>query len=114
MDTGLFWQLIERARATDTPLGPVATGAISAGSETCACRGQAQGWIYTAGFSTAHDVVGCLYLWCIADGTATARFESEFTGSYGLGHTLRSSVTGRHSASRSTTSRQARRACCGW
>jgi hypothetical protein len=31
-----------------------------------------------------------------------------------LGQTLRSSVTGRHSASRSTTSRQARCACCGW
>ncbi|MFJ3159721.1 Scr1 family TA system antitoxin-like transcriptional regulator [Streptomyces kanasensis] len=30
------------------------------------------------------------------------------------GHTPRSSVTGRHSASRSTTSRQARCACCGW
>lgn len=31
-----------------------------------------------------------------------------------LGHAPRSSVTGRHSARRSTTSRQARCACCGW
>lgn len=63
---------------------PVATGAISPSSETCACCGQPQGWIYTAGFYTAHDVVGPFCPWCIADGAAAMRFDGEFIDSYGL------------------------------
>ncbi|MER7485882.1 CbrC family protein [Streptomyces sp. NPDC126497] len=63
---------------------PLATGAVRASDETCACCERATGWIYTAAFHTAHDVTGHFCPWCIADGSASERFAGEFTDSYGL------------------------------
>ncbi|MEU4085009.1 CbrC family protein [Streptomyces aureus] len=63
---------------------PVASGSFRASTEVCACCGRATGWIYTAGFYTAQDVSGRFCPWCIADGSAAARFEGEFSDAYGL------------------------------
>lgn len=63
---------------------PVASGSIREGTETCVCCERSTGWIYTASFYTAQDVDGQFCPWCIADGSAAARFEGEFTDSYGL------------------------------
>ncbi|MEU9137044.1 CbrC family protein [Streptomyces sp. NPDC048404] len=63
---------------------PVASGSIRAAAETCACCRRDRGWIYTATFSTAHEVDGRFCPWCIADGSAAERFAGEFADSYGL------------------------------
>ncbi|WP_329331530.1 CbrC family protein [Streptomyces sp. NBC_00663] len=63
---------------------PLASGSIRASAETCACCGRAMGWIYTATFYTAHEVSGPFCPWCIADGSAAARFDGEFMDAYGL------------------------------
>ncbi|MBZ2408973.1 CbrC family protein [Streptomyces sp. L06] len=63
---------------------PVATGSVRASTRTCACCGRARGWVYTATFYTAQEIDGPLCPWCIADGSAAARFTGEFTDSYGL------------------------------
>lgn len=63
---------------------PVASGSIRASAEKCACCDRDTGWIYTAGFYSAEEVSGRFCPWCIADGSAAARFAGEFCDSYGL------------------------------
>ncbi|MFC9279090.1 CbrC family protein [Streptomyces collinus] len=63
---------------------PLASGAIRAAAETCACCKRNAGWIYTATFYTAQDVSGRFCPWCIADGSAAERFAGEFADSCGL------------------------------
>ncbi|WP_406482278.1 CbrC family protein [Streptomyces sp. NBC_01615] len=63
---------------------PVATGSVTASSEACVCCGRAQGWIYTANFSTEQDMTGRICPWCIADGSAAMRFDGEFIDACGL------------------------------
>ncbi|MEV0241999.1 CbrC family protein [Streptomyces sp. NPDC050674] len=64
---------------------PLASGSIRAAAETCACCERDRGWIYTATFYTAQDVSGRFCPWCIADGSAAARFTGEFADACGLG-----------------------------
>ncbi|MFB7652544.1 MULTISPECIES: CbrC family protein [unclassified Streptomyces] len=63
---------------------PVASGAIRAAAEPCACCERSRGWLYTASFYSAQEVSGRFCPWCIADGRAAERFEGEFADSYGL------------------------------
>ncbi|GAB3949783.1 CbrC family protein [Streptomyces sparsus] len=63
---------------------PLATGAIRAAAEACACCELSRGWVYTATFYTAQDVSGRFCPWCIADGSAAERFAGEFSDSHGL------------------------------
>lgn len=63
---------------------PVGTGSITASAETCRCCGQARGFIYTGPVYAAAELENALCPWCIADGSAAARFEAEFTAPGGV------------------------------
>ncbi|MEU7644732.1 CbrC family protein [Streptomyces huasconensis] len=63
---------------------PLASGSIRESAEKCACCHRGTGYIYTATFYTAQETDGRFCPWCIADGSAAARFEGEFTDPYGL------------------------------
>ncbi|RFA30967.1 hypothetical protein CAI21_03050 [Alkalilimnicola ehrlichii] len=63
---------------------PVATGSVKASADECACCGQSRGYIYTASFYTSRDTRGPFCPWCIADGTAAAKFEGSFNDTYPL------------------------------
>ncbi|RPF35630.1 uncharacterized protein CbrC (UPF0167 family) [Streptomyces sp. TLI_185] len=58
---------------------PVATGSVTASDEACACCRQERGWVYTGPVyaADAPDTGICPY--CIAFGTADARYDASFT-----------------------------------
>jgi uncharacterized protein CbrC (UPF0167 family) len=58
---------------------PVATGAVSESSETCACCGQARGYVYEGAVYGDKDIGGALCPWCIADGSAASKFGASFS-----------------------------------
>jgi uncharacterized protein len=60
---------------------PVRTGSVVESDVRCLACGQARGCIYTGPVYSAHDeeLFDALCPWCIADGTAAAQFEAEFT-----------------------------------
>ena len=60
---------------------PVATGSVVTSDSVCSCCGQARGFVYT-GPVYAVDDVEALCPWCIADGSAAARFEATFTDAF--------------------------------
>lgn len=57
---------------------PVKTGAIKASPAACVACGQNRGWIYALPIYTAEDVGGGICPWCIADGSAAAKFDATF------------------------------------
>jgi len=63
---------------------PVATGSIEPSDATCACCGRARGYAYTASIY-AVDEIDTLCPWCIADGSAAARFDASFSDDCGVG-----------------------------
>ena len=63
---------------------PLATGSIAASDAACACCGQARGFVYTASVYAVDDVEP-LCPWCIADGSAAARFDACFSDDCGVG-----------------------------
>lgn len=63
---------------------PMGTGSIEASAETCRCCGQARGFIYTGPVYAVEELESSLCPWCIADGSAAARFDAEFTDSFPL------------------------------
>ncbi len=59
---------------------PVQTGAVIAATTPCALCGHAYGCIYVGPvFAVDEDVPSPLCPWCIADGSAAARLQVEFT-----------------------------------
>lgn len=58
---------------------PIATGSITASDETCVCCEQERGYIYTANTYCEEDLENALCPWCIADGSAAARFDAIFS-----------------------------------
>ena len=63
---------------------PIATGSVvPAQTECLACR-RSRGLIYTGPVFAAEELVDELCPWCIADGSAAATFDAEFTD-VGLG-----------------------------
>ena len=56
---------------------PVGTGSIVKSSEVCACCGLVRGYSY-AGPVYAKVSVAALCPWCIADGSASRRFDADF------------------------------------
>jgi uncharacterized protein len=58
---------------------PIATGAIAESEAVCVNCGQARGFIYTGPVYAEEDLSEALCPWCIADGTAAARFDAAFT-----------------------------------
>ncbi|MFD4788108.1 CbrC family protein [Streptomyces sp. NPDC058459] len=59
---------------------PMATGSVVASDAACACRGRERGYVYTGPVYAAEQLGGRLCPWCIADGTAAARYEAQFCG----------------------------------
>jgi len=65
---------------------PVASGSVVASKANCACCGQARGFVYDGPVYSEEeeDLSGRLCPWCIADGSAHAKFDAEFVDSEGL------------------------------
>ena len=61
---------------------PLATGSIKASDVTCACCGEARGFIYTASAYGEADLNHKLCPWCIASGDAARKFGAAFTDDF--------------------------------
>ncbi len=59
---------------------PVATGAVVRSAVECACCGRVRGHLYTGPVHAVRPPRGRLCPWCVADGSAAARFGARFTG----------------------------------
>jgi uncharacterized protein CbrC (UPF0167 family) len=64
---------------------PVGTGNVAASDEECLCCGQARGYVYTGPVYAEDELDEQVCPWCIADGSAHAKFEAEFTDTEGIG-----------------------------
>ncbi|WP_028455767.1 CbrC family protein [Chitinilyticum litopenaei] len=64
---------------------PLATGAIIAADDECACCSQSRGYIYTGPVYSEEELDNALCPWCIADGSAHAQFDASFTDEAGIG-----------------------------
>lgn len=63
---------------------PFRSGVMRTSGETCECCGQATGYIYGGSFYAVGDE-SHFCPWCIADGSAAAKFDGEFNDSAGVG-----------------------------
>ena len=63
---------------------PIATGSIKASEATCVCCDQARGYIYTANTYCEEGLEEALCPWCIADGSAAAKFDATFSDANSL------------------------------
>ena len=57
---------------------PLSSGAIKDSDESCPCCGQARGYLYEGPVYCSEEVLA-VCPWCIADGSAHAKWEAEFT-----------------------------------
>jgi uncharacterized protein len=57
---------------------PVQSGSIERSAAACRACGRARGWIYVAGCYAEAELDRALCPWCIADGTAHAKFDATF------------------------------------
>jgi uncharacterized protein CbrC (UPF0167 family) len=64
---------------------PIASGSIIASAVACVCCESARGFIYTGPVSAKEDLENVLCPWCIADGSAAARFSAEFVDRKAVG-----------------------------
>jgi uncharacterized protein CbrC (UPF0167 family) len=62
---------------------PLATGAFEESQDTCECCGKATGYIYSS-ILYAEEEVEFICPWCIADGTASSKFDGTFVDDYPL------------------------------
>ena len=59
--------------------GPLLSGSIVAAENVCACCGERRGYVYTGPvYAEAEGLDDALCPWCIADGSASERFEATF------------------------------------
>jgi uncharacterized protein len=58
---------------------PVGNGLVTGSDKICACCSQARGFIYRGPVYSVHDLGESICPWCIADGTAAAKFGATFT-----------------------------------
>jgi len=58
---------------------PLATGFVERSDGTCLSCGQPRGFIYTGPVSAVDELVNSFCPWCIADGSAAARFAASFS-----------------------------------
>ena len=63
---------------------PVSTGSVVASDAMCIACGDARGFMYTGPVYAVEEIVEEFCPWCIADGSAAAQFDAEFTD-VGLG-----------------------------
>jgi hypothetical protein len=64
---------------------PVDTGSIERSGAVCRSCGLARGYIYTGPTSGAENLTRAVCPWCIADGSAAARFSVRFVDPAGIG-----------------------------
>ena len=64
---------------------PLATGSIVASGNVCRSCGQNRGYIYVGPAYAVEELGEAICPWCIADGSAAARFEVEFVDAAGVG-----------------------------
>ncbi|HSU15812.1 CbrC family protein [Longimicrobium sp.] len=64
---------------------PLGTGSVAQSAAACRCCGRARGYIYTGPAYARDDLDDALCPWCIADGSASKRFDAEFTDAAGIG-----------------------------
>lgn len=64
---------------------PLATGSVVLSETVCACCGQARGAVYAGPVYAEEELDRQLCPWCIADGSAAAKFEAVFVDSDGVG-----------------------------
>ncbi len=62
---------------------PLTTGVVERSDETCRSCGRVRGFIYTGPVFAVEELHDSLCPWCIADGSAAARFEAIFTDDSG-------------------------------
>ena len=62
---------------------PIGAGSIKESNEVCMCCKQSRGYIYDSSFYSTQDNNG-ICPWCIADGSASDKFEGEYNDSYPL------------------------------
>jgi hypothetical protein len=58
---------------------PIGTGSVTASSAPCLACGQRRDYLYVGPVYAVDDLVNSFCPWCIADGSAAARFDAEFT-----------------------------------
>ena len=58
---------------------PVGTGAFEQQAGTCRSCGRARGWVYVVPPYAVENLRDALCPWCVADGSAAARFDAVFT-----------------------------------
>ncbi len=58
---------------------PITTGFVERSETECLACGKPRGLIYTGPFYAVEELVEVICPWCIADGTAAAKFDAEFT-----------------------------------
>jgi uncharacterized protein CbrC (UPF0167 family) len=65
---------------------PIATGSVRRTDDACACCEKPRGFLYRGPVygKAVSEVRGRLCPWCIADGTAAARYNCSYTSDYGL------------------------------
>ena len=62
---------------------PVATGSLVRSGTTCVACGRLRGWVYVGPVFAEVELDEHLCPWCIADGSAAARFDATFTDDWG-------------------------------
>lgn len=63
---------------------PVATGAVKKSESACICCGRQRGGIYVGPVYSVNELNESLCPWCIADGSAAAKFGASFSDSHPL------------------------------
>jgi uncharacterized protein CbrC (UPF0167 family) len=63
---------------------PVGSGSVVASPASCVCCGTARGFIYVGPVYTEADISDALCPWCIADGSAAAKYDATFVDAEAL------------------------------
>ncbi len=64
---------------------PLATGSVEPSKEPCLACGKARGFIYAGPVYAEAELEGSFCPWCVADGSAHAKFEADFVDRDGVG-----------------------------
>ncbi len=64
---------------------PLGVGVFKESDSVCLCCSQARGYIYTGTTYAEEELGEAICPWCIADGTASLRFEATFSDESGVG-----------------------------
>jgi uncharacterized protein len=65
-------------------MDPIRTGSIEASNVACLSCKQARGYLYVGPAYSTHEIGELICPWCIADGSAAAKFDATFVDSWPL------------------------------